>query len=107
MFMRLGTLMSVAFNLERGEVTGEPAPMIAEVMQSGLRARFGAEHTAAGMFAVSSLGAVAVVKGPLTGPGEGPLIWVARVGTSVPAEPASGAPAGGVLNWTSTLPRNR
>jgi serine/threonine protein kinase/Tol biopolymer transport system component len=94
-FMRLGTLMSVAFSVERGEVTGEPAPMIAEVMQSGLRARFGAEHTGAGMFAVSSLGTLAAVKGPLTGPGKSPLTWVARDGTSVHAEPASGAPAGG------------
>ena len=102
-FMRLGTLMSVAFNLERAEVAGEPAPVMAGVMQSGLRARFGAEHTGAGMFAVSSLGALAVVRGALTGAGESPLIWVTRDGRSVSAEPASGAPAGG-RQWTKISP---
>ncbi len=102
-FMRLGTLMSVPFNLERAEVTGEPAPMIAGVMQNGVRYRAGADHTGAGMFAVSSLGTLALVKGALTGSAESTLIWVGRDGTSVSAEPASGAPVGSRL-WARISP---
>jgi len=102
-FMRLGTLMSVAFNLERAEIEGEPVPVMAGVMQSALRFRFGAEHTGAGMFAVSSRGALAVIRGSLADANESPLIWVSRDGTSASAEPASGAPAGG-RQWTKISP---
>jgi len=68
------------------------------VMQSGLRSRQGAENTAAGMFAVSSLGDLAVIRGPLTGSAEGKMIWSTRDGRSSPAEPANGAPTGGRLH---------
>jgi hypothetical protein len=63
-------------------------------MQSGLRSVRGAENTAAGMFAVSSLGAFAVIQGSLIGPPESRLIWMARDGTTSSAEPANGAPTG-------------
>jgi len=102
-FMRLGTLMTVGWNLQRAEVIGEPVTAMSGVMQSGIRGRFGAENTGAGMFAVSSLGALAVVRGAVTGPGESPMIWVTRDGRSSSAEPASGAPAGG-RQWTRISP---
>jgi hypothetical protein len=102
-FMRLGTLMSVAFNLERAEVEGEPVAVMGGVMQSGLRARFGADNTGEGMFAVSSLGTLAVVKGPLTGAGVTALSWATHDGRSSSAEPTSGAPVGG-RQWVRISP---
>jgi hypothetical protein len=99
-FMRLGTLMTVGFDLARAEVIGDAVAVLGGVMQSGLRNRVFANHTGAGMFAVSSQGALAVVRGPLTGGEENPLVWVTRDGRSSSAEPASGAPTG-----TRSLPR--
>jgi eukaryotic-like serine/threonine-protein kinase len=102
-FMRLGTLMTAPFDHARAEVTGDAVVAMGGVMQSGLRARVGANNTAAGMFAVSSLGTLAVVRGPLSGPGASALIWVARDGLSTSPEPATGAPVGGRL-WTRLSP---
>lgn len=96
-FMRLGTLMTVGFDLARSEIIGNPVAALGGVMQSGLRARAGANNTGAGMFAVSSLGALAVVRGPVTGGEENHLVWVARDGQSTSAEPTSGAPTGARL----------
>jgi eukaryotic-like serine/threonine-protein kinase len=96
-FMRLGTLMTVPFDLTRAVATGEPVAALSGVMQSGMRGRTGATNTGAGMFAVSSLGSLAVIRGMVTGSGESLLIWVTSDGRSSSAEPASGAPAGGRL----------
>jgi DNA-binding winged helix-turn-helix (wHTH) protein/Tol biopolymer transport system component len=93
-FMRLGALMSVPFDTSGAEVTGDAVVAMGEVMQSGLRRVLGGNNTAAGMFAVSSLGALAVIQGSLTGPDESRLIWMARDGTTRSAEPANGAPTG-------------
>ncbi|CEF49025.1 unnamed protein product [uncultured bacterium] len=93
-FMRLGTLMINAFDLARAEVIGAPVSALGGVMQSGLRARAGANNTGAGMFAVSSRGDLAVVRGPLIGGEEDHLRWVARDGGSSSAEPATGGPSG-------------
>ncbi len=98
LFMRLGTLMAVPFDAARAEVTGEAVVAMSGVMQSGLRSRQGAENTAAGMFAVSSIGDLAVVRGTLTGSSEGKMIWTTRDGRSSSAEPANGAPTGGRLH---------
>jgi hypothetical protein len=102
-FMRLGTLMVASFDGARAEVRGEAVAALGGVMQSGVRGRFGAENTGAGMYAISALGALAVVRGALTGPGVSPLIWVTRDGRSSPAEPQSGTPPGGRL-WTRISP---
>jgi hypothetical protein len=93
-FMQLGALMTVPFDTSRADVTGDAVVAMGEVMQSGLRSVRGAGNTAAGMFAVSSLGALAVIQGSLTGPDESRLIWMARDGTTSSAEPANGAPTG-------------
>jgi serine/threonine protein kinase len=106
-FMRLGTLMTAGFDLARAEVTSDPVAALGGVMQSGLRARAGATNTGAGMFAVSSLGALAVVRGPLTGGEEGHLTWVTPDGRSSSAEPASGAPAGARLYTRISPDRSR
>jgi serine/threonine protein kinase len=94
-FMRLGTLMTAPFDLLTAEVSREAASAVSGVMQSGVRGRAGADHTGAGMFTVSSLGALAMLRGPLTGPDANPLIWVTRDGQASVAEPSTGAPAGG------------
>ena len=96
-FMRLGTLMIMAFDLTRAQATGDAVAVLGGVMQSGLRSRAGANNTGAGMFAVSSLGTLAVVRGSLTGGEGGHLSWVTSDGQTSSAEPSSGAPAGGRL----------
>ncbi len=103
-FMRLGTLMTVPFDPARAEVKGDAVVAMGGVMQSGLLGRTGANNTVAGMFAVSSLGTLAVVRGALTGPAsESRMIWVTRDGQSSSAEPATGAPAGRRL-WARISP---
>ena len=102
-FMRLGTLMTVGFDQARAEVKGDAVVAMGGVMQSGLRARLGANNTGAGMFAVSSLGTLAVIHGPLSGPSTTALTWVTRDGLSSSPEPATGAPVGGRL-WTRLSP---
>jgi hypothetical protein len=107
-FMRLGTLMTTAFDLRRAETTGDVVAAMSGVMQSGLRARAGANNTGAGMFAVSSLGALAVVRGAVAGGGEGgPLIWVTTDGRPSSADPTSGAPAGARLYTRISPDRSR
>jgi serine/threonine protein kinase len=93
-FMRLGTLMTVGFDATRAEIKGDAVAAMSEVMQSGLRGHLGALNTGAGMFAVSSHGTLAAIRGPVTGGEGGPLIWVTRDGRSSSAEPAAGPPAG-------------
>ena len=102
-FMRLGTLMTVGFDPAHADVKGDAVVAMGGVMQSGLRGRTGANNTVAGMFAVSSLGTLAVVRGAVTGSNESRLIWVTRDGQSSSAEPATGAPAGGRL-WARISP---
>ena len=97
-FMRLGTLMTTAFNAVSGKVVGAPVAALDHVMQSGLRRRASANNTGAGMFAVSSRGDLAVVRGDVTGGEESPMIWLTQDGRARSAEPTSGAPAGGRLS---------
>ena len=96
-FMRLGTLMTVPFDLARIETRGAPVAALSGVMQSGLLGIHGAENTGAGMFAVSSGGALAVVRGPVTGAPDALLEWVTHTGRTSSADPVAGAPVGGRL----------
>jgi serine/threonine protein kinase len=93
-FIRLGTLMTVPFDLTSGQATGDAVSALGSVMQSGLRARAGANNTGAGMFAVSSSGTLAAIRGPVAGGEENHLIWVTTDGRQLPAEPTSGMPVG-------------
>ena len=106
-FMRLGTLMTVAFDSVRAKVTGDPVATVGGVMQSGLRARAGANNTGAGMFSVSSLGALVVIRGPVTGGEANQLISVTADGHAASAEPTSGAPAGNRLYVRVSPDRSR
>ena len=93
-FMRMGTLMTVPFDSDRALPTSAPSTALDRVMQSGLRGSPGVEHPAAGMFAVSSLGALAVVRGAVVGPVQSRLVWAGHDGAVSLAEPANGAPVG-------------
>jgi serine/threonine-protein kinase len=95
-FMRLGTLMVVRFDVEQAEIIGNPEAVLADVMQSGRRVRAGGT-TFHGMFAISSLGALAAIRGQLVGGEENRLVWITRGGRSTSAEPATGAPVGNRL----------
>jgi serine/threonine protein kinase/Tol biopolymer transport system component len=93
-FMRIGTLMTVHFDLSRAEVRGNPIVVLGGVMQRGLTPRMGA-NSAAGMFAVSSQGTLAVIRGGLIGNDVGrSLTWLTRDGHASTADPASGRPSG-------------
>jgi hypothetical protein len=93
-FMRLGTLMIAPFDATRAKVTGDPIAALGTVMQSGLRARAYANNTGAGMFAVSTRGDLAIIRGPLIGGEESRDVWIAAGTSSRSAEPASGRPSG-------------
>ena len=96
-FMRLGSLMIAPFDVARAATTGDAVVAMRGVMQSGLRVRTGANSPGAGMFAVSSLGTLAVVRGTVAGGEDSRLAWVTLDGRASSAEPASGAPTGGRL----------
>jgi Tol biopolymer transport system component len=96
-FMRLGTLLTAPFDVTRAELTGDAVAEMSKVMQSTTRARAGANNTGAGMYAVSSLGALAAIRGDVAGGEEDALTWVTPDGRSSSAENASGAPAGARL----------
>lgn len=94
-FMRPGTLMTVGFDAARAQTAGVPVAALGGVMESGLRGRIGAQADGIGMFAVSTAGALAVVRGGVIGVPRNTLEWVSRDGRASPAEPTSGAPDGG------------
>ena len=96
-FMRLGTLMTVPFDLAHAVTTGEPVAAMSGVAQSGVTGVLDVNHTGSGMFAVSSLGALAAVRGPVAGAVPSRLVWVTRDGKSLSAEPPAGGPVGGRL----------
>jgi serine/threonine-protein kinase len=93
-FVRLGTLMIAPFNSAQGSLAGDAVPVMSGVMQSGIRPRIGALNTAAGMFAISSLGTLAFIRGGVIGTGQNELIWAKRDGTTLSAEPTIGPPPG-------------
>jgi serine/threonine-protein kinase len=97
-FMRLGTLMTVGFDVARAVTTGSATPAMSGVMQSPLLRLGGRSSPGPGMFAVSSVGALAVIRGGLKSQVDNELIWVARDGKVASAEPASGPPVGTRLN---------
>jgi len=61
-FLRLGTLMAAAFDLDRMEVQGQPVPIVANVMQA-LNVPHFHYSTAAGQYSVSNSGWLAYVPG--------------------------------------------
>ncbi|MFN7982995.1 MAG: protein kinase [Vicinamibacterales bacterium] len=92
-FMRLGTLMTIGFDASRATVLGDAVAALPGVAYSALRGLTVAEHPGVGIYAVSSKGALAVVRGPVMGAHPGTLVWATPSGVSS-ADPASGSPVG-------------
>lgn len=88
-FMRQGVLTLVPFDLARCEITGQPVPAIADVMQS-LNVGCSTWNTAAGQFSISDSGGLAYAAGGITPDGRDTLVWMDRIGRS---EPAAAFPA--------------
>ena len=82
-FLRQGTLMVVPFDLGRLQVTGQPVPAIASIMQT-LNATLASYNTAAGQFSISDSGWLVYAKGGILPDRENSLVWVDRNGKSEP-----------------------
>ncbi len=88
-FLRQGTLMAARFDLDRLEVTGQPVPLITDVMQA-LNTGFSFSDIAAGQFSISASGALVYASGGITPDQENSLVWVDQKGTAQPALPFKG-----------------
>jgi predicted Ser/Thr protein kinase len=83
-FLRQGTLMAVPFDLRRLEVTGQPVPVIADVMQA-LNYTHNYMNTAAGQFSVSDSGWLVYSPGGIVPDWQNTLVWVDQKGNAQPA----------------------
>jgi serine/threonine-protein kinase len=82
-FLRQGNLMVVPFDLERHEVTGQPVPAIANVMQA-LNVTDTNYNTAAGQFSLSDFGWLIYVEGGILPDKQNSLVWVDQKGRAEP-----------------------
>jgi eukaryotic-like serine/threonine-protein kinase len=78
-FLRQGTLMVVSFDLGRREVTGQPLPAIANVMQA-LNSKNSEYNTAAGQFSISDSGWLVYAEGGILPDSQDSLAWVDHKG---------------------------
>jgi serine/threonine-protein kinase len=88
LYMKLGTLMAVPFDLASLQITGSPVALIEGVMH-GINAPNGNDETGAGQYAVSPAGTMAYVLGGVGKFLESSFVWVDRKGV---AEPLTTAP---------------
>ena len=88
LYMKLGTLMAVPFDLASLQVTGQPVAMIESVMHS-INAPNGNDETGVGQFAVSPTGTMAYILGGVGKFLESSFVWLDRKGV---AEPLTTAP---------------
>ncbi len=82
-FLRQGTLMVVPFDLGRHEVTGQPVPAIANVMQA-LNVLNTDYNTAAGQFSISDSGWLVFAEGGILPDAQNSLVWMDRQGGAEP-----------------------
>jgi serine/threonine-protein kinase len=82
-FLQQGTLMVVPFDLGRHEVTGQPVPAIANVMQA-LNIPHPGHNTAAGQFSISNSGWLVYAEGGILPDSQDSLVWVDREGKAEP-----------------------
>jgi serine/threonine-protein kinase len=78
-FLRQGTLMVAPFDLGRHEVTGQPVPAIANVMQA-LNVTGTAYNTASGQFSISDSGWLVYAEGGILPDMQNSLVWVDQKG---------------------------
>jgi hypothetical protein len=79
-FMREGTLMAVAFDLDHLEVRGQPVPVVANVLHT-LHLASRADNTGAGQYCVSDSGSLAYVAGEVVSALDNMLFQVDQKGT--------------------------
>ena len=89
-FLRQGTLMTVPFDLGRGEVTGQPVPAIGNVMQA-LNSKHSRYNTAAGQFSISDSGCLVYAAGGIFPDTQDSLVLVDRNGTTAAIAPFKAA----------------
>jgi len=82
-FLRRGTLMAVPFDLNSLDVTGQPVPAIANVMQA-INSTNAVYNTCAGQFSLSDSGWLVYVTGGVVPDMENSLVWVDQRGTAQP-----------------------
>jgi serine/threonine-protein kinase len=82
-FLRRGTLMVVAFNTDRLEVTGQPVPAVANIEQA-LNTTTSLDDTAAGQFGISFSGSLVYASGGIIPDQENSLVWVDHKGKVEP-----------------------
>ena len=80
-FLRQGTLMVVPFDLGSHEVTGQPVPAIANVMQA-LNVGTTIYNTAAGQFSISDSGWLVYAAGGIMPDFANSIVWVDQKGNS-------------------------
>lgn len=78
-FLRRGTLMAIAFDMQKLEVFGQPVPVIPGVMH-GLNSNFSFTNTAAGQYNISDSGSLAYVPGGIIPNKKNILVWVDQKG---------------------------
>ena len=82
-FVRQGRLMVAPFDLTKMELTGQPVPAIADVMQA-LNSEDGDFHTGDGQFSTSASGSLVYVPGGIFPDMENSLVWVDHKGKAEP-----------------------
>jgi len=90
LYVRQGTLMAVPFDVNRLEVTGSPAGLIADVMQAAQTQPVQIDSGAA-QFAVSAAGSLAYVSGGVFQQDRWSMVWVDRAGKTEPLQVPRGA----------------
>ncbi len=83
-FMRQGILTVVPFDLEKREITGQPVPAVANVMQALNTAT---ANTGAGQFSFSDSGSLVYAVGGTNPDRDDSLVWVDRRGKAQPIAP--------------------
>jgi serine/threonine-protein kinase len=82
-FLRQGSLMAAPFDLDKLKMTGQPVPVVADVMQA-TNSTSNVQNTCAGQFATSDSGWLIYVTGSAVRDLENSLVWVDHEGTAQP-----------------------
>jgi eukaryotic-like serine/threonine-protein kinase len=87
-YVRQGVLMTLPFNADSGDATGEPVPLLDNVMQEAYASASGRDSGAA-QFALSDAGVLVYVPGGIVPDAKRRLVWVDRIGRvePLPLEP--------------------
>ena len=82
-FLRQGSLMAAPFDLDEVKITGQPVPVVANVIQA-INSTSSVHNTCAGQFATSDSGWLIYVTGSAVRDLENSLVWVDHEGTTQP-----------------------